>query len=264
MSGEMDTLDVLVERARTNGRALLILLGLVLAGAAILVAGEHNSDAHQPIWRAVLLSVGGLLVASATLAFVWELVGKRRFAQEVLAAAGVAADVRLAGLRAISDDYVGVVDWPEHFRQSMEIDLLVSWGATWRKRYERQWVEWVEQKNVRLRVMLPNADNSALVEHLAKRFMKDPGYVQDHIEESRDFYLGLTRSAGPGATVDVRYLDRAPVWGYYRLGATVVATLFPASTKSTPGVPAMVFETRGQVGQFFQDQFDKCWSEGAS
>ncbi len=208
-----------------------------------------------------MLSLGGLLVASATLSLVWELVGKRRFAQEVLAAAGVADDVRRAGLRAISDDYLDVAAWPELFRNATEIDLLVSWGATWRRRYERQWIEWIERPKVRLRVLLPDAEDADLLRHLAQRFDKELSYVHQRIEETAGFYRGLMTSAGQNTTVEVRHIRRAPVWGYYRMGATVVATLYPSALASAPGVPAMVFEDRGQTGQFFGTQFELCWDE---
>lgn len=95
-------------------------------------------------------------MASATLSLLWEMRGRRIFAKEVLAAAGVADDVRRSGLRAISDQYLEVADWAELFRNATEIDLLSSWGATWRRRYESEWNQWIERPNVRLRVLLPD------------------------------------------------------------------------------------------------------------
>lgn len=238
-----------------------MLVVLVAAGVVLLAAGERTSDANHPIWRAVLLSVGGLLVASATLSILWELRGRRVFAEEVLAAAGVADDVRRSGLRAVSDDYLEVADWPELFRNATEIDLLASWGATWRRRFERQWIEWIKQPNVRLRVLLPDSTDTALLAHLAGRFDKDVDYVKSRINETSGFYAGLQRTGGENTTVEVRHIVRAPVWGYYRMGATVVATLYPSSLASAPGVPSMVFEDRGEVGRFFRGQFDLTWSE---
>jgi hypothetical protein len=256
-----DGRDWQVQRLRTDRRTVGILAALAAVGVVFLLAGERNSDANHPYWRAILLSLGGLFVASATLSFVWELAGKRLFAQEVLAAAGVAADVRRAGLRAISGDYLDVADWPELFRNATEIDLFASWAATWRRTHERHWIEWIERPNVKLRVLLPDSEDRDLLEHLAHRFSKDPSYVNDRIHETAEFYQGLHATAGEGTTVEVRFITRAPVWGYYRMGATVVATLYPNALSSAPWVPAMVLADRGETGQFFRSQFDLCWGE---
>jgi hypothetical protein len=239
-----------------------VVVGIVaLVGVGLLVAGEHNSDAQHPIWRAILLNLGGLFVASATLAFIWELIGKRVFSQEVLAAAGVGADTRAAGLRAISGKYLAVAVWADLFRHATEIDLVVSWGATWRRTYEREINEWIGRPKVALRVLLPDPADDELVGHLSKRFDKTPDYVRERINETASYYRGLQERAGGGSTVTVGFINRAPVWAYYRLGATVVATLYPASLASTPEVPAFVLEERGEMGQFFSNQFKACWTE---
>jgi hypothetical protein len=241
--------------------AAIVVVVIALVGVGLLIAGEHNSDAHHAIWRAVLLNLGGLFVASATLAFVWEIIGKRVFSQEVLAAAGVGADTRAAGLRAISGRYLDVADWPDLFRHATEIDLVVSWGATWRRTYEREINEWIGRARVTLRVLLPDPTDDELVAHLAKRFDKTPEYVRERINETASYYEGLQARAGGGSSVAVRFISRAPVWSYYRLGAIVVATLYPASLASTPEVTAFVVEERGEMGQFFTNQFEACWTE---
>lgn len=253
--------DLALQRLRSDRTTLGLLAAVAVVGVVLLWAGERTSDANHPIWRALLLSLGGLFVAATTLSLLWEIRGKRVFAQEVLAAAGVADDVRRSGLRAISDDYLEVADWPELFRNATEIDLLASWGATWRRRYERQWIEWIERPNVRLRVLLPDPSDPILLAHLARRFNKERDYVRSRISETTSFYMDLQRTAGENSTVQVRQIVRAPVWGYYRMGPTVVMTLYPSSLASAPGVPAMVFDDRGETGQFFRAQFDLTWDE---
>jgi hypothetical protein len=254
--------DVGYQRLKTDRATFAILVVLALAGVGLLIAGEKTSDAHHPIWRAVLLSLGGLLVASATLTLLWELRGRRTFAQEVLAAAGVAADTRKAGLRAIAGDYLHVTDWPELFRNAHEIDVFASWGATWRRTYEREWNAWIERRNVRLRVLLPNSADDTLVTHLARRFDKTEDYVRERINETRRYYDEELRArAGEGTEIAVRHLSRAPVWSYYGMGQTVVAVLYAQSLTSAPEVPAMVFTKGGDTGRFFAGQFDACWNE---
>jgi hypothetical protein len=206
-----DNKDLALRRLKSERMALLVLALVALVGAGLLVAGERNSDAHHPIWRAVLLNMGGLFVASATLAFIWELIGKRVFSQEVLAAAGVGADTRAAGLRAISGEYLNVADWRHLFRNATEIDLLASWGATWRRTYERDINEWIGRPKVTLRVLLPNPANDPLIIHLAERFAKTPGYVRERIEETAAYYRGLEERAGRDTTIAVQYIDRGPV-----------------------------------------------------
>jgi hypothetical protein len=240
------------------------LIGLTVLGIALMIAGERTSDASHPIWRALLLGWGGLFIATATVSLFWEQWGRRAFSQEVLAAAGVAADARHAGLRAINDEYLQVADWPDLFHHAHAIDLFASWGSTWRKNHEARWQEWIKQQNVRLRVLLPEPDDEALLKHLAARFNKSEDYVRSKIQETAAFYTALQQHAGEGTTAEVRHLVRAPVWAYYRFGGTIVATLYPARLESTPTVPAMVFDSRGATGQFFVGQFESCWGEAAS
>ena len=119
----------------------------------------------------------------------------------------------------------------------------------------------MKRPNSRLRVLLPDPTDDALIAHLAQRFDKTQEYVRSKIYETAEFYGDLARIAGAGTTIDIRHLVRAPVWGYYRLGATIVTTLYPASLASTPTVPAMVFDAGGTTGRFFVDQFEACWGE---
>jgi hypothetical protein len=239
------------------------LIGLLVLGVGLMVVGERTSDANHPVWRALLLGWGALFIATATVSLFWELWGRRAFSQEVLAAAGVAADARHAGLRAINDEYLRVADWPDLFHNAQEIDLFASWGSTWRKAHEAQWHDWIKQQSVRLRVLLPQPADAALLTHLARRFEKTEEYVRGKIEETASFYRGLQQDGGDGATIEIRHLVRAPVWAYYRLGGTIVTTLYPASLASAPTVPAMVFDSRGSTGQFFVKQFEACWAEAA-
>lgn len=141
---------------------------------------------------------------------------------------------------------------------------FASWGSTWRKAHEARWHEWIKQRNVRLRVLLPEPDDAALLKHLAQRFDKSEEYVRAKIQETAEFYKALQQQAGDGTTIEVRHLVRAPVWAYYRFGGTIVTTLYPASLASAPTVPAMVFDSRGSTGQFFVGQFESCWGEAAS
>jgi hypothetical protein len=263
MSKLSQATDLRLRRFITDWRTLLFLGAMTVVGIALMVVGERTSDANHPLWRALLLAWGGLFVATATVSLFWELWGRRSFSQEVLAAAGVATDAREAGLRALNHEYLQVADWPELFHHAREIDLFASWGSTWRQAHEARWQEWSRQGNVRLRVLLPQPGDPALLKHLADRFMKTENYVRGKIEETAAFYKGLGENAGDGTTVEVRHLVRAPVWAYYRLGGTIVTTLYPASLVSAPSVPAMVFDGRGSTGQFFTKQFEACWDEAA-
>lgn len=255
--------DLRLRRFWTDWRTLIYLAIVAALGVALMVAGERSSAANHPIWRALLLGWGGLFIATATVSLFWELWGKRTFGQEVLAAAGVAKDAREAGLRAMNHEYLSVADWSELFHHARSIDLLASWGSTWRQAQEARWIDWIGRENVRLRVLLPQAEDAPLLSHLAHRFEKTEDYVRGKVYETAAFYGGLQNQAGEGTSVEVRFIVRAPVWAYYGFGETVVVTLYPASLASAPTVPAMVFDSRGKTGKFFLDQFQACWDEAA-
>ncbi len=209
-----------------------------------------------------MLNVGSLVMATALLSLLWELRGRRVFAQEVLAAAGVAADVRAAGLRAVNAEYLRVAKWSDLFRDTTSIDLLVSWSATWRSSNEALWKAWIGRSGVMLRVLLPDPDDPSVVAELAKRFDMSNVDVISKIREAAAFYSALQGDAGTASTVTVAYSPFAPVWAYYGFGGTRIVTVYPATPGRTPDVPAMVFTADGSVGAFLGSQFERAWARG--
>lgn len=114
----------------------------VLVGALITLAigigllwGSESLDNH-PILRSLSVNMGGLIVASVALGAIWELLGKRRFVEEIFEAASVSEAVRSAKVSVITTHFQEGVDWTSLMEGARELDLFVAAGRTWRSRLD--------------------------------------------------------------------------------------------------------------------------------
>src|SRR5215472_11286004 len=111
-------------RTREPGKPYrtLTTLKTVLIGIPILALGivcMYVSGLHflqdNPGVQALLDHLGAAFVISVGLGAVWELIGKRAFALEVLERANMSSDVATFGLKRIGMDYKNTPDWGDLF-----------------------------------------------------------------------------------------------------------------------------------------------------
>ena len=113
---------------------LAIILGLCFVVAGVLLmwwSGTSEWKSNDQM-QAFLGQVGGLLLATGLLAVAWDLFGRRSLANEVLAKAGLSADVVRAGIVRVTDQYLAEVEWASLFRDVNRLDIFVAYAATWR------------------------------------------------------------------------------------------------------------------------------------
>src|SRR4051794_1461581 len=94
------------------------------------------------------------------LAVAWDLLGRRAFAREVLAEAGLGVDVEQAGLRKVTDQYLKEVEWEELFRVATRIDVFVAYGNSWRNMNRQELKTFLQDPGHRLKVY--HADTSKI------------------------------------------------------------------------------------------------------
>src|SRR5271170_6229103 len=127
----MADLQLLAERVNRRVQLVSVLLAFlgivgVFLSDPVGAAGYHKSSAF-------LAEGGAALFIAGVLAVVWELVGKRAFADEILATANMSRDLAEAGVEVVTDSFKDErVRWDLLFKNACRLDIFISYGHTWR------------------------------------------------------------------------------------------------------------------------------------
>lgn len=228
-------------------------MGLIAVGVVLLYFGGRAD-----LWKkhlglqALVNSLGGLLVVSTGLGLLWELVGKRSFAREVLETARTSTDVDAAGITRIGIDYLQEPDWAALFATVRKLDIFVAYARTWRNQHLQRLQKIAQTPGARLRVFLPDPNDPDTVRSLAARFDMTPADLSSAIDEARRAYQALP--VAHGATVQVFYRPGEVVFSCYRFDRTAVMTLYTHQRVRT-GVPTIVCRDGGSLYNFIRAEF---------
>jgi len=191
-----------------------------------------------------------LLIVAILLGGVWELVGKRAFAREVLETARTSADIETAGVTRIGTNYLADPDWAHLFSSVQELDIFVAYGATWRNAHLAQLNQLASQPRGRIRVFLPDPEDARTVSTLATRF----GYAEDdlrnRIEETRTSFAEM--AIPNGAAIEVYFRPGDRLFSFYRFDSRAVMTLYNHTGTRATVVPTLVFERGGSLYAFIE------------
>jgi hypothetical protein len=248
-------------RLRVDLTALRIALILVAAGIVVLfVAEKINGDVSGAV-AGTVREVGALFVASGVLSVFWELLGRRALTSELLDAAQLSADVTNAGLRRITSHYLDI-EWDDLLDGATHVDLFFAYARTWRGAHATPLRGLAQRNGARLRVVVPDLNNTGLMSELAVKFQSCAEDVVRNIEDAESDIANLHRQSGGRCEVELRRTSEFPVYTYYRFDRSCFVVFY----SQAPGrveVPAFQCEQGGWLSTFFRGQFDTLW-EGAS
>jgi hypothetical protein len=152
------------------------------------------------------------------------------------------------------------VDWDSLLESARHVDLFFAYARTWRTVHATALRRLVEQDGIRLRVVLPDRDNEALIALLAAKFRYTAADLIRQVDDAESDFANLRRQAGPQATVEVRRTSEFPVFSYYRVDRRCFGVLYGQAPGRTD-VPTFECEQGGSLSTFFRDQFEKLWVE---
>ncbi|MDQ2874526.1 MAG: hypothetical protein M3Y33_06850 [Actinomycetota bacterium] len=225
-----------------------------LAGIALLYVGGLNREywkTHQGL-QALVNNLGALLVISVALSVVWELVGKRAFARELLETARTAAEVEAAGLRRIVTDYLMEPDWEDLFRSVRNLDIFVAYGQTWRNNNLGHLQLLAGQGDSRIHVYLPDPDDKEIISVLARRFGTTAAELVKRITDTKADFENL-RVPGKAA-IEVFYYRGDRLFSFYIFDGAAVITLYKHKQGRTPMVPTLVCRAGGSLYGFIHSE----------
>lgn len=226
---------------------LIAAAGLGVGLLLLYVAGRDDWMATRHGLQSVLNNLGGLLIVSVAVSILWDLVGKRAFAREILDNARTTADVDAAGLMRIGTNYLEDPDWERLFLEVVKLDIFFAYGRTWRNSNHSRLADLAARRAARIRVYLPDPNHTDTMRRLADRFSISEQSLMDAIHESRDYFFGLAK--GARATIEVYYRGGDSTFSCYRFDRTAVLTLYTHSRCRTQ-VPTIVCREGGSLYEF--------------
>ena len=213
-------------RAIHTYRTVLIAIAGVCAGVILLyISGSPSFAQNQPSLQTLVRELGSLLIVTGGITILWDLKGRREFADEVLAKAQVSADVRSSGLQRLSMQYLSDVEWSRMFQRAREIEIFVSYGTTWRSVHWARFEEFSRGKGNRLRVYLPDPEDQTTVSVLALRYDSTSEQIKQRITEAASAFASLRQARG-GADIRIYYRRGDPTFACYRFDDEIVVTLY--------------------------------------
>ena len=242
---------------RVTLRTCLISLLFVIVGIGLLYFYTREGIwAKHKNMQIIVQQLGSLLVVTAVLTLAWELVGKRAFLDEVLAKAQLSRDIKFSGILQITDSFHTDINWDHYITQASKIDIFFAYGRTWRNAHSDEFQKAVQKKDARIRVVLPDPNDSQTVAELAKRF----GYTEENlvncIKEAEEYFKELhSRAMKTKAEVHIWFLSAAPAFTFYRFDHTGVLALY-THRKERTGVPTFVCEQGGTLYDYIRKEFD--------
>lgn len=252
----MNTLSHLKER--TNLRTLAVSLLVFLLGVLLLVLSEANESIAKIVWlKAVIANFGGLLVATISIATLWELFSKRAFFDELLAKAGLSEDIRTLGLVGLSVNPLRGTDFPKLIRTTKRLDIFVCYANTWRATHEEDLRSLARKKDIRVRLLVPNPENKEVMKELGHRFgSSSPEVLADKIQVAISEMKSIFAPPGSASTnFSVWVHEENPVTSFYLFDNIAVVTLYKHA-RGRGSVPTFVAERGGTLFDYVQGEVD--------
>lgn len=243
-------------RALTTLKTIIAAGLTLLAGLTCLYLGGLDFKfwgTHQGI-QALVNNLGAVLVISVGLAMLWELIGKRAFAREVLENARITADVEKAGLRNIGVDYISDPQWDELFDDVHELDVFVAYGRTWHNLQLNRLKILAKKRRARIRVFIADPEDEPTVSVLSYRFNMSPDELRRRIEGTKEDYEGLRKPGG--ASIEVFYYPGDRLFAFYRFDGTAVITIYQHRPDRAEMIPILVCRSDGSFYQFILSELE--------
>ncbi len=231
--------------------AILMVLGIVLILAVIYLGWFKN----HPIRSSFGTQFGGLLIVSSSITIVWELVGKRAFAEEILEKANMSRELAEAGIAKVFGSFhEREIDWIEFFETACEIDLLFLYAHSWRSSRRVELRTFLSASRRRLRVILPDPSNDEVMAPIATNCDMTVEKLKERIEEAKDEFARLSELASSnGSVVEIWFLQTVPTFSFYCSNRLLILAL-NTNRKEKANVPTFVCRKPGTVYKYIKEE----------
>lgn len=169
-----DNLRLLIERV--NLRTLLLSFVVASVGLVLMTVSPSVEAAGYHKSAALMREGGAALFISVALAALWDLAGKRAFADEILAKANMSRDLADAGIEVVTPSFKDErIPWERLFKDACRLDVFVSYAHTWRNTQRERIDKLLSDPHAELRVVLPDPNDKDVMDALSARYAKTNG-----------------------------------------------------------------------------------------
>lgn len=242
----------------TNLRTIIASAIVFGIGVILLLLSERITFEPGYSWiKSSISNFGGLLVATISIATLWELFSKRSFLDELLEKTAFAEDIRSTGLMGISMNPVRGPDFTKIIRNAERLDIFVCYANTWRATYEEDLRYLASKKKTRIRLIVPDPDNTEIMKELAHRFkVSDEKHMADRVLHAIEEYKALFLSP-KNTTLDfsIWVHNETPITSFYRFDKCAILTLYKHA-KGRGNVPSLIAERGGSLYGYIEAEVD--------
>lgn len=193
-------------------------------------------------------------MATVALLLLWDLVGKRAFADEILAKANMSRDLSEAGIEVVSGTFQNKrIVWDELFKNACKLDLFISYGHTWRNSQLERMDKMLSDSDTRIRVVLPDPEDPDVVSILSTRYRLSKDDMKREITNSREFFEHRKKYAK--GNVEIYFTKIVPLFSFYRFNNKVVYALYNHREGRQP-VPTFVLDQDGFLFEYFTREME--------
>jgi hypothetical protein len=242
---------------KTRGWAIgLGLTGII--GLFLTSGGDWVAD--WKLLQTVIRELSGLTIASVALALLWELKVRRSFVDEVLALSAISASVKEAGIVEATTEFYEDIRWRDLLQNAKRVDVLLSFGRTWRSNNSQLLTELAGRKGLVVRLAMPDQTDKDLVNILAQRYRKSVEDILSRLKDTEDDFR--KRFTGAKAKLEIWRLRFPPLYTYYRIDNRAVFTSYRHREDKGAVVVLSVMQP-GFFFKFLEDEFKACLENSA-
>jgi len=238
-----------------NFKAIIFVIAVIAIGSLFVWLGSQNNFILYVWLKLILQNFGAILIATGLLTIFWDVRIKRAFLDEVLEKVGVAKEIELAGITNINRMFYSV-NWDELFENASKLDLFFAYARTWKNSNIERIKKIAQDKDSRIRVILPDYSDKTILKELTHRFRSNEEELISSIKETESFFIDL-KSRYCKSEISIWLLSTVPYFSYYRFDNKIIITLYSHRRESTPvNVPVIICKSGGTFFDYFYEEFN--------
>lgn len=259
----MNNIQYKLEVERTNLLSIIVCLLLVIGGVALLFwSNDPKIWIGQEAFQVLVRDLGSLSIVSVAIAFIWELVAKRAFVDELLTKAQISQELSASGIVQFTYE-PQPINWDDLFLNTHNVDVLFAYGKNWRGTHENKLNKIASNAGNRIRIVLPDPENEIVVKDLSIRVNKTVDGIRERILEARkDFSQLRVRNANSGAYIEIWYIAVSPTYTLFKFDKAVVMSLY-SYLRIKGGVPHIVAMKGGSLYNSLSYEFESLLNENS-
>lgn len=257
----MPHLNRIYKEVTTLRSWIIVIISAILGGVCLFLStypGLMSIWSDKKSLQQLVFGLGFFLLAPIAIGILWELFIRRAFVDEIINKLRIAEEVRLAGIVGYTDNFNSGIDWGSYFKDANKIDILFTYGTTWRNMNEGNFGEFINRGGV-IRVVLPDPDDGNTVSELARRFYYTEEQLHTRINEAIQFFREL-KLGKSDAKIDVWLLNKPLLFSFYKFDNTTIMALFRHGP-GRGGVPTIIARSGGRLYDFVSAEFDEMIKE---